>query len=194
MPNFTKSVVANGDDGWARNDGSFSSTGTTMFAGQDDPGGGSQECRAFARFTGVTIPQYSIVTAASITFYNTSYGGPAGTISLTWGFVAADNQAAPTDKAGVWALSYSTGSSGGTDPGTGTVTLTGLATSAQNVFGRAGWANGNALVFLLKDNGGSGDRKWVLGTYDGSYAASISIDYIIPGGGEPVSVTPYMMV
>lgn len=194
MPNFTKSVVASGDDGYAIFSGGFNNAGTTMLAGQDDPGGGSLEVRAFARFTSVTIPQYSIITAASITFYNTSYGGPAGNVYLLGGFNGADNPAAPTTKDELWALAFATGYINVNNPGTGTVTITGLATSFQNVVNRSGWVNGNAAIFFMIDNGSTGDRKWVIGTYDGSYAASISIDYIIPGGGEPVSVTPYMMV
>lgn len=188
---ITKNVAASGDDGYGGNWGFFDNSGSGMLAGQDDPGGGSQARWSFARYTGVPIPRSSKINSCSVTFYNTSYGGPAGNVYLYGGFVAADNQAAPTTKDELFALGFTTGYVSVNDPATGTVEITGLAASFQNLVNRDGWVAGNAAVFLLTDNGSTGDRKWVIGTYDGSYAALLSVDFT-PPGGEPVSVTPFM--
>lgn len=176
MTAFTKSVSAAGDDGYAESGGGFNNTNAYVMVGSNDPGGGAQTVHGFYRFTAITIDRLSPINSASVTLYNCSTGGPAGNIYTYQGFVAADNQAAPTDKAGVWALSLASGYVTVNNPGSGTVVISGLATSLQSVIDRTGWANGNAVVLKLQDNGSTGDRKWTPGAYSG-YAALLSVDY-----------------
>lgn len=193
MTTFTASVAAGGDDGWGDAGGAFDSGSAYVLHGQNDTGGGSKECRGFHRWTSVNILPKSIINSASVTFYNCSYGGPSGNIYLYIGFHNADSPAAPTSKAEVWALSFA-GSITANNPGTGTVTITGLASALQSVIDRAGWVSGNALILFNTDNGSTGDRKWTTGSYNGGYYDYLSVDYTPPPGGEPVSVTPYIMV
>jgi len=193
MATFTKSVSAGADDGFASADGGFDNANALVYHGQDDPGGGTHEQRGFHRWTNITIPPKSTINSASVTLYNCSYGGPAGNIYLYVGFHAADNPSAPAAYADVWALSFA-GSIAANNPGTGTVTISGLASSLQSVVNRAGWASGNALIFFNTDNGSTSDRKWLTGSYNGGYYDYLSVDYTPPPGGNPVSVTPYIMV
>lgn len=182
MTTLTKSIAAGGSDGYAEADSAFSNTNTYVMQGQNDSGGGSHEVRGFYHWTNITIPPSSIINSTQVTWYNASYGGPAGNVNIRGGFVAADNPSAPTDKAGVWALSLASGYVDRTNPGTGTVTVTGLGTSFGNVIARSGWASGNSVIFLWIDNGSSGDRKWVTGSYEGGYYTYLEVDYTPPGG------------
>lgn len=191
MPIFTKSVAATGDDGhgWA---GGVDLTGTNIIQGQDDPGGGTHALKSFLRFTVVDIPPKSIINSGKITVYNASYGGPAGNVYLYGGFMDVDNPSAPTDWAGISALTQ-TSAQAYNNPGTGTIDLTGLGAGLQTIVNRAGWALGNAVIFSNIDNGSTGDRKWLFNSYTGATPALLTIDYI-PPGGELVSITPFMMI
>lgn len=154
---------------------------------------------AGVRFTNVTVPQGTSVTSATLSVYLTnSTNDIAGGIDVY--AQAADNAGTFTSTASdissrtrTTAKVNWTGDVGGPgwkSPGD-------LAAVVNEVFARAGWASGNALVLIL-DAGATTDFRFRSYEYDTTLAAKLDIVYpdaagqptvararLVPGMGRP---------
>lgn len=140
------------------------------------------------RFTSVTIPKNSTISAATLTVYASTAG--SGTITNAIYGEAADNSAVITTDdtigsrsfgtvgANAWAMS-NPASAG--DP----IISSDISDVIQQIVSRSGWASGNALLLRVVTTitGGKGSTRSVR-TLDNSFspkAAVLSITYSPPG-------------
>jgi hypothetical protein len=147
----TFSPVVSGDDGGDWNGANFSNTVTTDPIGDDSTG----DYRSFIRFPSVTIPQGATITAASVEFTPLFTDG-ATTVNVDVYFNNVDNAVAPTSTAELttafgsitaavnWTVPAWTADTPDSTPS--------LVSILQTVVNRAGWASGNALMVLIRDN------------------------------------------
>lgn len=144
------------------------------------------------RWTGVTIPQGTTLTSATLSFYVT------GTADDTPNGVAVAAQAA--DNAGTFTTATndisgrsltSTVTWSGSNIGAGWQTID-VTTPIQAVINRAGWVSGNALVVIVTGVTGASIR---VDAYDGTpaNAAKLDIVYTSGGGNTPVKMHHLMM-
>ena len=146
--------VVNGDDGFRDSTGNFFTTANFLPVGTDS-GGVLQHC--FVRFPSVAIPNGSFIADAFIRF--TAYSSLGGvTCNVNCYFEDSDDAIAPINGTEFDALSL-TGAvvwnavSAQTD-GTQYDTPS-LVTILQNIVDRVGWASGNAVQIVIKDNSSS---------------------------------------
>ncbi len=179
MTLFTASVNASAND-------------ASQAAGTVDISGGALNANAAThyvgyRFTSVTIPPGSTITAATLDLevYSGSFDDPDVTIyaddsDSAAAFVASSNN--------ISGRTATTATTTWTDSsiGTGIKTTPDFAATVQEIIDRGGWASGNAIALITKGNSGSSalrTRAWDAGT--GSPAA-LSITYTAPSsGGQP---------
>lgn len=142
-------VAASGDDGgfWSS---TFDNTYTTIRMGYD-----SSVRSAFMRFTGVTIPVGSIITAACL---STKFGGSGGTIpACTLYFEDAADPAAPTTAADANGRTKTTASMSYTPPG----------------YNSGNWSNSNDFSAIIQE---------LVDSYD--YSAGKSMQILVIGAGS----------
>lgn len=139
------------------------------------------------RFVSVDIPQGAVVTAAFIRFI-VETGNSVLTVNVTISANDADNPAAPTTVATYDALVITTATVAWSPAAENTIEAVvdtpSLVTVIQEILDRPGWASGNALQVLFKDNGSSNgaDREYY--SYDNtpSKAPLLSVTYAEQGG------------
>lgn len=146
----------------------------------------------YGRITSVTIPQGSTVSAATIqvTPVNTL---SATTWSAKFGCEAADNPAIPASNAQfdgrVLTTSFSTETNTTWTANTAR-NIPDFAGACQEVFARGGWASGNALGCIFRDNGSSTGGTFNRDFYQGnigtaSFRPVFSCTYNPPAKGMP---------
>lgn len=136
----------------------------------------------FFRWTSVEIPAGSTITAAKVQL-RAKNSDSGKTVNMNIYFNDVDNATAPTDvatydaKAVTAAVAWN--SIGAFTAGTWYDSPE-LKTILQAVIDRAGWASGNAIMVLMKDNGSSNYRR--MNDYDdgASYAAKLVVTYTTP--------------
>lgn len=182
MPTFSQNCTS-GNDGYF-NSSSLYTTGNDIVCGFAAIAYGS-----VFRFTNVTIPAGSTVSAATMTVYN-NFGG--GTPDIRCYLEAADSPAMPTTRADTvgrtltsgyctYATAYTSSQYRTTPDNTSAV---------QEVVNRGGWASGNAMIWHWRDNAGSGTKYIQVNQADfmsGANAPSVSITYTEPASGQPAS-------
>lgn len=178
MPTFTATVNASANDA--------DQAGSTMDITGSALNANSATQYVGYRFTNVTIPAGSTITAATLNVevYSGSYDDPDVTIYADDSDSAAAFTTTANDISGRTQTTATTAWNA-TAIGTGIKTTPDFKTSVQEVIDRAGWASGNAMAIIYKGNSGSAirTRAWDAGT--GS-PAEISITYTAPaGGGQP---------
>ena len=152
-PTIDVNITATGNDGGWSGSGSFSTTSTTVAIGSN----ASVAQNAFIRFVSVAIPNAATLTTAQVNFVAGStlstttvnlniYGenvDSAAAITST-----ADANARAVTAAAAWnaVTSWTSGVA---------VSTPSLLTPVQAVVNRAGWASGNAMQILIKNNGSS---------------------------------------
>ena len=136
---------------------SFNSTGAYLSLGNRS--GGDRHCS-------IRMPDCSIAPGSTITeaFLRmaTEYAGAQATCNLKIHFNAVDNAVAPTTTAEFSALSLDDGVDWDAVEGwvTGVFYDTpSIVTTLQAVIDRSGWASGNAIQVLIKNNGSSYDAR-----------------------------------
>jgi hypothetical protein len=137
------------------------------------------------RFRNVTIPAGSTINSAALQLYaDASEGGP-------WTFKVVGEAA---DNPGVWAeTSHEPGGISETtakvdwDTSTWTAdtwrTSSSLVAIIQELVDRPGWASGNAICLVVKNDGMTGDKNVGCNDYaaGAANAAKLDIDYTAPG-------------
>ncbi len=180
MATFMAGVAGSGDDA-QESGGAMDLTGTNLNANATSHLSGM-------RFTGVTIPAGSTVTAATLELYlpSGSYDDPDVTISGE----AAGNAAAfstSSDDLTDRAKTTATVTWAANNLGTGAQTTPDLSAIVGEIVGGAGWASGNALVLFVAGNSGDSALRWAAA--DGSNpAAVLNVTYTPPASGPAVAV------
>ena len=139
---------------------------------------------AATRFTGVTIPPGSTVTAATyeVDVYTTANDNPDVNVFAD----DADNSAQPTTSASNLSGRTTTTASvvwTGTNIGTGWKSPGDLSAVIQEVIDRGGWASGNAITILLDARSTANDFRFRPYEYNSANAAKLTITYTPPAGG-----------
>lgn len=147
----------------------------------------SNNNRVAHRFTNVTIPPLAVIVSAVLTVR--CWSGTSGPSCFTKLLaLAEDNPTIPTSSADWNARAVTTaqvdwdiatGWSSGVDYSTPN-----FATVIQEIVNRAGWASGNALVTVWKDDGSltnaNNARLAQTRAYTSSFAARLAIEYTDP--------------
>lgn len=182
MATFNASIIASGDDGtWVPSIGAFDGGSGEVAAGKPASVGGVAT-HLFLRVTNVTIEQGDTIDSAVGTLIATLTQSSA-TVNLTIFCVAADNAAAPTTVAGAEALALTSASVAwnaiaGQSSGVAQQTPN-AAGPMQEVIDRPGWQSGNAIVFVIRDNGSTANayRGWASFDHTTFAAPALAIDY-----------------
>ena len=185
---FEARVAASGDDVEERASGSINFTSADLELVDDPPSRNDQTVGI--RFTGVSIPQGAIITAAYIQFQTDEVS--TGPSILTISGEDVDNAAAFLDINGnvssrtltsanvQWSpAAWTSAGQAGLDQRTAD-----LSAIVQEIVGRSGWTADNAMVFTIT---GTGTRT--AEAYDGVAAAAplLHIEYLPPGSAsDPV--------
>mgnify|MGYP001595117174 CR=1 FL=1 len=113
------------------------------------------------RFSNVTIPQGTTIIAAELFIW---VGSKAGTnIKIKLHGIDEDNTAAFSSSPFGRAETTDFSLLDDTIPSTGQWRTIGAVSPIQEVINRAGWTSGNALGFIVRDNGSAAD-SWILDT------------------------------
>ncbi len=178
MATYSASIAASTDD--ADQGGStVDTTGTTLNANNSNQYIG-------LRFTSVTIPSGSTITAATLDLdiQSASYDDPDTTIygddtDNASTFTTASNNISgrtATTASVTWTAS---------NIGAGVKPTPDIATVIQEIIDRAGWSSGNALALIIKGNGTTSFLR--TRAYDGTGSpAKLNVTYTTGGGsGQP---------
>lgn len=174
MAEFTASVAASEDDA-QESAGTMALSASVLNANATTQSSGM-------RFTDVTIPPGSAITAATLDLYlvTGSYDDPDVTIrgedtddAAAFSETDDDITGRDTTAASVtWTAS---------NVGTGTRTTPDFAAVVQEIVDRPGWASGNALVVLIAGNSSSSALRWA--SFDSANPpAELNVTYTPPGG------------
>lgn len=176
-PTTTVQVNAGANDG--QSGYSFTTNGQPISVGYINQSEG-----IYARFTNVAVPQGATVNSAKIQYHADScYGSPTTRIF----FNAADNATNPTSSANYnakavtsayvdWAISGWTNGTWYDSPD--------IKTVVQEVVNRSGWASGNAMMLLHKNNGSTSGNYARLHSYEfigNTNAPKLVIEYTAGG-------------
>lgn len=189
MSTLEISIAAEADDGYLypTTDSFFDSTGVQAILGSDDPGGGAREAAGWFRFV-VPIPNSADISTAYMKSYVNSCG--AG-VHLKIYAEDQDNPAATSDAADFFAATLTTAA---VDWDPASTDITGvfngpeIKTVIQEIVDRAGWASGNAIQLMVRNDASTADRKIVIATYESaSQEPRLYIEYI--SGGQVIMWT-----
>ena len=189
MATFTKRVAVAGDDGSA----AYGTFGNGPVFGT---GYGDLAARGFMRFTAVTIPPGSTVTAAKLTVSPTF--ADTGNLAARLACQAADNPTSPTTatnltgraltvaRSAVWASTPEAWNGA-----VGVVDSPDLAAAVQEVISRTGWASGNALIVIGIDAGSTGNGYYEAESYESApaSAALLTVVYTAPVASDTTPPT-----
>ncbi len=179
MTLFTKRIAAGGDDGDSGT-GAIRAAGTELGIGNV----GGTALDQWLRFTVITIPQGSAIDDCKVTFRcdaNTSANFCNNNIYFNDVDTAVNpvSEADYNGKAVTGAIDWSSipAWTAGSDEDTPE-----LKTILQTIISRVGWASGNALMVLVKDNTSSVSAFRRAETFDGDApnAALLTINYTVP--------------
>jgi hypothetical protein len=187
MATFTQAIQSSNDNGSKFGSGSSWTTTYVQMGLTISTGSASG---AF-RFTGVTIPAASTITSAKITWY------PSGTYSadriiLQIAGIDEDNTADFSSSPLGRTKTTATVTGYHPNPSTNGVAkdTPSLTAIVQEIVDRAGWSSGNAMGFIIEDNGGTADNTMNWSDYNdpAGQEAVLTIDYA--GNSPSPSITP----
>jgi hypothetical protein len=149
-----------------------------------------RSCNAYFRFPSVTIPNGAIVSSATLEVK--SFNSTSNQLNSQIGCSNEDNAATPTSYSDANSRSFTA------TPATWNVSTawTGgswyfsadFAASAQELFARAGWASGNALLVMIRHTSAGDLRQIDRYGYDPTYAPKLAITYTVGAAGQPTTV------
>lgn len=186
MPTLNLQVNASGNDGDADHvsTGQNSITRITMPLGSFN-GNTHMGC---ARFLSVTIAQGTTITSATLTLKAQATYSTANTISCIAYGEAADNAAIYTATGtNINARARTTANSGAKDIKSVTAETDytwDVTTAVQEVINRAGWASGNAISILIRDNSSTSNEWQDFYTYDNTTTKAPKLDITYSSGGK----------
>lgn len=139
------------------------------------------------RFTGVTVAQGTSITSATLTITWAGTYSTSNTIQCTIYGEAADNAAIFTATNNN--IKNRTNTTANVASGSlNNVTLDvekswTVTTIVQEILNRAGWVSGNALAFLLRDNGSTATEWQDAWSYNGSTTKAAKLEIVYSAGG-----------
>jgi hypothetical protein len=141
---------------------------------------------AFVRFVLLNIPQGATITKAEVTFQ--AYSSYSNTIATKCHFEAADNPAAPISAANYQARTLTTGTAFSPEAWTAGSSYKSpdIKAELQEVINRPGWAEDNAVLFAVENNGtaygdGTYGRQFYCYDYSGgSKKAALYVEWSAP--------------
>lgn len=156
---------------------------------------GGQDITGVIRFPNINIPKDATITEAYVKF--TCYAVIAGTpVNVNVYFNDIDNAVAPTNYAEIDALDLTTEIAWNAIPvwADGTQYDTpDIKTILQSIVDRAGWASGNALMVVVKNNGSTSGRYRRFSTIEhlaGVEKAELHITWTVSSDAEIVTDVP----
>jgi len=183
-------ISAGANDGlWRWSGTTFNNTGSDLALGN-----WAYLYGAFMRFVNVGIGTGSTINAAYLT-YKSSANNYLTVVNTNIHANDADNAVAPTSAAEAQALAVTSAvawNGVGTWSAYATYTTPSIVTPVQTVINRAGWAYGNALQILHKNNGSTLDAYRQFYSYNGSTSGcpKITITWTAPGCLRPRVFVP----
>lgn len=178
--------AASGDDGYF-GAGGFYSGDNAIYMGA--PGG--TPTHAFYRFANVTIPAGAVITSAYVKL-TCIWNETGTTCNLNCYFNAADDAVAPTDTDEGQALSL-TDAVAWSDVGSwadGTQYDTpSLVDILQDIIDRPGWASGQAVMIVIKDNSSTANADREASAYDYASASEKAELHVEWSAGVNVQAT-----
>ena len=183
MTIWNGSIAATGDDGFD-NAGTLFTTNSYLYFGNSS----GLDANAFFRFTNVTIPKNSTVSACVLTVKAHSTASVSG-VNVKIGCSNEDNAAAPTTASDFDGRTFA-GTTATWTPATSwllnnTYASADFSSSAQSLFARSGWSSGNSMLVVIRNNGSTGGSAKTPYDYsNGSGSATISITYSPPAAGK----------
>lgn len=191
MPDLVINPTANADDGcWSVTEGYEFFDSTKIDLGNDD---NWFLVNGFIRFPNVTIPAGSIISAAILRFTG-STGRDVDTVNLNIHFNDVDNAAAPTTYAGAEALALTAAVAWNALPDwlqNVEYDSPDLTTILQAIIDRPGWASGQAVMALVRNNSSSDTAYRSARPFEyggGTMAVDLRITYT---PGYKVSAVPF---
>ncbi len=178
---FSKRVAASVDDGY-KIGGSWGYTGTTIVLGA----AAAEPYIPAIRFTNVTIPQGSTINTATLKL-NPTFNDVDNILTKIYGIDednTADFSSDPTGR---------TKTTANVDWDFGNVTQDVVETSpdistvVKEIVDRGSWSSGNAMGFLILDDGSTSNNNISFDTYDGDSARAALLD-INYGSGESKTI------
>lgn len=182
---FSKRVVASNDDADQSSSGLFLSDATISTG---NGGAISGDITLGVRFTNITIPQGETINSATLTFTANSTD-TNNVLTKIYGIDEDNandfNTTAPTSQVKTtanvdWDLNGVTANN--------TYVTSDLSSAIQEIIDRAGWSSGNAMGFIIEDDGSTEGSNHSFKSYDGSSSAAALLD-INYGGGAGESKT-----
>lgn len=193
MATFNGSIQASDDDGiWIPTATTFNNDFTELIVGKPS-GIGGQTCNLYLWVDNVTIPPGSTITSAIWTLVAVATLS-ATTVSATIRLVDADDAAHPTSLAEATGLTLTTASTAWTNIPTQTAGVSqqtpNWSSPLQEVIDRPGWASGNAICFVMHDNGSTTNaaRSWASFDHTTLAVPALAIDYTEPETGEEITL------
>jgi len=185
MTVFNTQISDNADDGQERADTAWSENG--LDSDGNRVGDASDAFDMGMRFRNVTIPQGATINSAVIQVFMKFITGSSDIVTRMQGFdeddtAAFSSSARPSQRTQTTALIDRTYTSSEFVDET-YLSLDDCTNIVQEIVDRGGWSSGNAMGFVLKDNGSAGGNRWQFqdfGRQPGN-AALITIDYTAGG-------------
>lgn len=143
------------------------------------------------RFTSVSIPKNATIISAKITFYG--YSDSSYTVNLKIYGIDEDNTATmssdPTGRTKTAANSDWDSNSQSEDTA---IDTSSIVSSVQEIVNRDGWSSGNAMGFLILNDGSDTDRTRTLYDYElnSDFAAVLVVTYSTAGSSASPSISP----
>lgn len=125
--------------------------GLDNISGTDYPENGA------LRFTNIAVPQGTSVNVAELHII-VEYTSGSGTVRARTYAIYEDN--VPDFSTAPWSKTLTTSYTDNSwnDPADGSHLTIDITNAANQVFGRGGWSSGNAIAFMLKNNGSDSDN------------------------------------
>jgi len=184
-------VAAGGDDGcWGTTKtGSFNANLNHGYVGYYGKDSSAMQYHCFARFTNITIPYGSTITACSASLLANMTDHDS--VDIRQRFVKATNPSAPTSLSDCQAFSYTTAYHDQTWVGWSSgnwYSDTALASVLQEIIDQTGWSSGNAVLSTLVSIETSEDTFHSFKTYEAasSSAPKLSVTWTEPSTALPV--------
>ena len=193
-----RTISADADDVMVDSSGFHSTTTGNLWFGVWNDSGTIKDESLYLRFTNITVPVGATVTNAYVTMRLDDHYGSAddtATVRLAnvddaqvpWSYSAFTSMARTTQTAS-WPMIANW-------PWDTQAQSPDLTALVQAVVDRPGWASGNAVgVFVEDPTPGTSTNDWGFVAYDinPSRAATIHIEYTVPGSAGPTTDTAYI--
>ncbi len=176
MTTIAVQVAASGDDvNWSSDLALFSAIANNITVGNVL----GRVRNGAARFNNVGIPVGATITAATVSgTRGSTSGSPLGKI---YGDLEAD-PAAITSAADGEGRALTTAAVDWDSPGAGAITSPDISAIIQELIGQGGWASGNDLQIIFKDDGSAAGAFYELRTFDFDPALALTLNVTYTAG------------